>query len=121
MAMQSAKAAAVTPLVLPETSSGQLKASLRTPALDARSLIGRAIHRAVQLAGMSHKEAAASIGVNDSQFGKWLSGNEPPQVHRVFAVEALQQPLIVALAECCASEGIAIKTVVTLERKFSDE
>lgn len=109
--------------VLPEKTHGQLSASLRKPEVakpvDVKPLIGRAIQRAVTLAGMSNKEAAAHIGVNDSQFGKWLSGNEPPQVHRVFAVVALRQPLVLALAECCEADGITIKTVVTLERRLA--
>ena len=94
--------------VLPERSSGQLKTHLRNPeSRDIKAVIGSAIQRAVSAAGLSNKEAAAKIGVNDSQFGKWLSGNEPPQVHRVFAVEELQQPFIVALArmiDCCEEE-----------------
>lgn len=95
-------------LVLPEKSHSQAKASLRNPeARDIKAVIGSAIQRAVSMAGMSNKEAAAKIGVNDSQFGKWLSGLETPQVHRVFAVEELQQPFVVALArmiEACEQE-----------------
>lgn len=105
-------------LVLPEKARGVAKAHLRIPEIDVKSLVGRAIQRAVSLAGLTNKEAAALVGVNDSQFGKWLSGNEPPQVHRVFAVPALRQPLVLALAECCESDGISVKTVVTLERKI---
>lgn len=105
-------------LVLPEKAQGQIRASLRNPEMPVKVLVGRAIQRAVSLAGLTNKEAAALVGVNDSQFGKWISGNEPPQVHRVFAVACLRQPLVLALAECCESDGISVKTVVTLERKI---
>lgn len=105
--------------VLPEKASALAKAVLRNPENEGgRELVGAAIRRAVALAGLSHKEAAAQIGVNDAQFGKWLSGNENPQVHRVFAVVALRQPFVVALAEQCEAEGISVRTVVTLERKL---
>lgn len=105
--------------VLPEKATALAKATLRNPEMDGgREMVGAAIRRAVALAGLSHKEAAAQIGVNDAQFGKWLSGNENPQVHKVFAVEALRQPLVLALAEQCETEGISVRTVVTLERKL---
>jgi len=107
----SSKDAASAPrahLVLPERANQPAKARLRNPeSRDIKGLLGSAIQRAVSMAGLTNKEAAARIGVNDSQFGKWLSGNEPPQVHRVFAVEELQQPLVIALArlmECCEEE-----------------
>lgn len=104
-------------LVLPERSNGQAKANLRIPEMSDKTLVGRAIQRAVSLAGLTNKEAAGLIGVNDSQFGKWLSGNEPPQVHRVFAVAQLQQPLVIALAEAIDDSGVIVTTHVQIRQR----
>ena len=60
--------------------------------------IGQAIQRAVAIVGWSNKEAAAQVGVDDAEFGKWLSGTRRPQLDKLFAVEALRWPLIQALA-----------------------
>jgi len=67
----------------------------------------------------TNKEAAALIGVNDSQFGKWLSGNEPPQVHRVFGVEVLRGPLVIALAEAMDDSAVVVTTHVQIRTKRS--
>ena len=104
-------------LVLPERSHGQAKADLRIPEMSDKTLVGRAIQRAVSLAGLTNKEAAALIGVNDSQFGKWLSGNEPPQVHRVFGVETLRGPLVIALAEAMDDSGVIVTTHVSIKQR----
>lgn len=61
--------------------------------------IGRAIQRAVKVAGFSNKEAAALCGVDAAEFGKWLSGERRPHFDRLFAVVDLQQPLVIALAK----------------------
>lgn len=90
--------------VLPETAkAGRAKANLRIPEIDQRddykAAIGGAIQRAVSLVGWSNKEAAAKVGVDDSQFGKWISGAERPHMDRLFAIEALRWPLLRALGE----------------------
>lgn len=74
------------------------KANLRIPETDFKVAIGSAIQRAVALVGWSNKEAAAKVGADDSQFGKWISGAERPQLDKLFAVEELRWPLIQALA-----------------------
>ena len=60
--------------------------------------IGGAIQRAVALVGWSNKEAAAKAGVDDAEFGKWLSGGRRAQMDRLLALEALRWPLIQCLA-----------------------
>ncbi len=77
--------------------------------------VGRAVARAVAMTGWSHKEAAAQIGVDDAEFGKWLSGGRRPQFDRLFAVAALRQPLIVALADL-GGDGITVTTHIEIRR-----
>jgi len=60
--------------------------------------VGHAIALAIATAGLSQKEAAAVIGVDQAEFGKWLNGQRRPQFDRIFAVETLRQPLVIELA-----------------------
>jgi hypothetical protein len=73
------------------------KAKLRIPETGKKEEIGRAIQRAVAVVGWTHKEAAAKVGVDDSQFGKWLSGAERPHWDRLLEVDELCGPLYEAL------------------------
>ena len=86
--------------VLPDIGKCRMaKAEAQKPDIDWNQQIGRAIQRAVALVGWSNKEAAANVGANDAEFGKWLSGNRRPQFDKLFAVEELRWPLVRCLAE----------------------
>jgi len=74
------------------------KANARIPDIDWMTRVGAAIAASIRTVGWSSKEAAANVGVDDAEFGKWLSGTRRPQMDRLFAVEALRQPLVIALA-----------------------
>lgn len=74
------------------------KANVRVPDSDWMHAIAAAISRAVAVAGWSSKEAAAKVGVDDAEFGKWLQGNRRPHLDRLMAIPELRQPLVVALA-----------------------
>lgn len=74
------------------------KANVNPVDIDWRHAIGGAIARAVAMAGLSHKEAAAKVGADEAEFSRWLSGVRRPQMDKLFAVEELREPLIVALA-----------------------
>jgi hypothetical protein len=85
--------------VLPETARPSIaKAKLRIPEMGRKEAIGRAIQKAVAVVGWTNKEAAAKVGVDDSQFGKWLSGAERPQFDRLAEVDELCEPLYLYLA-----------------------
>lgn len=85
--------------VLPDIGRPRMaNASVRTPDIAWNELIGGAIQRAVALVGWSNKEAAARVGVDDAEFGKWLSGARRPQMDRLMAVEELRWPLMQCLA-----------------------
>lgn len=85
--------------LLPDIGKARMAtANVRVPDIDWQQQIGRAIQRAVALVGWSNKEAAAKVGTDDAEFGKWLSGARRPQFDRLFAVEALRWPLMLSLA-----------------------
>lgn len=92
-----------------------LKADVRNPDIDWVSVIGQAIQRAVKDAGLSNKEAAALAGVDDAEFGKWLSGGRRPQFDRLFSVASLRQPLVIAIAQL-AGEGVEVTTHIQIRR-----
>ena len=101
--------------VFPDIGRPQMaKVDVRVPDTAWNELLGRAIQRAVALVGWSNKEAAAHIGVDDAEFGKWLSGARRPQFDRMFAVQPLREPLCVSLAQMV---GAAVRTQIEFERK----
>lgn len=79
----------------------------------AAQLIGKAVSRCFALAGVSQKEAAALVGRDPAQVARWISGAERPQMDALFAVEALRQPLVVALAELA---GADVTTHIAIRR-----
>jgi len=92
------------------------KADLRLPEMDAwREQIGHAIQRAVSLLGWTLKEFAAAVKRDERQCARWINGSERPQFDVLFAVEALRQPLVLALAER-AGQGVEIETTIHLRR-----
>lgn len=77
-----------------------------------RAQIGQAVQRALSLAGRTQKEAAGLIDCDVAQMARWIAGTERPQFDRLFAVEELRQPLIVALA------GLVTNVEVVTEIRF---
>lgn len=101
--------------VLPDTTRGHMaKAPVRIPDVAWGERLGGAVARAIAMVGWSHKEAAARIGVDDAEFGKWLSGGRRPQFDRLFAIQELRQPLIVSLA--ALAEDVEVVTEIRMRR-----
>lgn len=101
--------------VLPDIARPAMaKAHVRISDIDWSAQIGRAIGAAIRVVGWSSKEAAAAVGVDDAEFGKWLSGTRRPQLDRLFAVQALRQPLVVALASL--AEDVEIVTEIRIRK-----
>jgi hypothetical protein len=105
MAPSIATAAVSRHPVLPDMSRPQMaKANVRNPDIDWNARVGAAVTAAIKACGWSSKEAAAKVSqacgsnVDDAEFGKWLSGARRPQFDKLFAVEALRQPLVIAMA-----------------------
>ena len=66
---------------------------------DFRAEIGGVVQRAISLAGMTQKEAAAAMGRDSAQVARWIAGTERPQFDALMAVERLQEPTVIALAQ----------------------
>ena len=86
MASSIAATPVVAPPVLPDINRRMAKANVRTPDIAWRIAVGRAIQAAVKAASLSNKEAAAHVGVDDAEFGKWLNGTSErhPHLDRLF-------------------------------------
>lgn len=90
------------------------KVDVRIPDKAWNQLIGLAIQRAVAFVGWTNKEAAAKVGVDDAEFGKWLSGGRRPQFDKLFAVDELREPVCAFLSEIA---GAVVKLQIAFERK----
>jgi hypothetical protein len=77
--------------------------------------IGTAIARAVSTLGWTHDIAAQQIGVDASEFGKWLSGARRPHLDKLFKNKfaALRRAIILELAKL--DDGIEITTEIRLK------
>lgn len=102
---------------LPEKAEQMARAHLRKAekVTDWREQVGKAIERTRALGGLSLKEFAAAVGRDTRQVSRWETGCENPQLHTIFAVKALRQLFVLALAEV-AGEGIEIETTVRIRR-----
>lgn len=74
------------------------KANVQSQDIDWKQAVGRAIERAVGMAGLTKGEAAGRLDVDESEFAKWTRGDRRPQLDRLFAVTELRAPLVIALA-----------------------
>lgn len=109
---------AVRQPVLPDIGRPQMaKANVRCPDIAPQVAIGGAIQRAVSLIGWSNKEAAAKVSVDDAEFGKWVSGARRPQLDKLWAVEALRGPLVIAFAEAADDSGVVVTTSIKVRRR----
>lgn len=59
-------------------------------------LLAEALREAVGVLGWSDKEAAAHIGIDASEYGRWVRLERPVRVHLVMNVEALARPYAMA-------------------------
>jgi hypothetical protein len=89
---------------------------------DVCRAIGRAIERALNLAGMQKGEAAFEMGYGQNQapLSRWIAGEDTPQLARLFAVARLRGPLVIALAEYCGSkiaEDVEVITEIRVRRR----
>jgi hypothetical protein len=116
MGSSIAQPSAVALPLLPDRGQASMaKATVRTPDKSWRVAVGQAIQAAVKAAAFSNKEAAAQLGVDDAEFGKWLNGTSErhPQLDRLFAVDALRCHLVVALARI-AGPGVEVVTEIRI-------
>lgn len=99
----------LTPPVIPADRSPRprmAKAVLEDRRKAESVPIGHALRRMLALVGWSLKEFAGAVGRNERQVARWLDGSERAQLDTLFAVEALRQPLVQALAELAEAEVV---------------
>lgn len=94
------------------------KADLRKAEVDDavwRAAVGRVIERAKELSGLTLKQFADAVQRDERQVARWFAASERPQFDAIFAVEALRQPLIQALAELAGN--VVVETVIRMRRR----
>lgn len=117
MSANVAAPAATAHLLTTEIKPRMAKADLRKAETTAwREELGRAIQRAISLCGWTLKECAAQIRRDERQLARWISGDERPQLDTLFAVDAMRQALVIALAEL-AGAGVEVETTVRVVRR----
>lgn len=91
------------------------KANVQIQDIDWKQAVGRAIERAVAIAGWTKGEAAGKVDVDASEFGKWMTGERRPHLDRLLAIPELRQPLVVALA-ALDPDAFSVKHVIETRR-----
>lgn len=116
MASDSAVAVVRAPRIkFDDVPTRMAKADLNKVAEAGRRRFGHVLARAVELAGLTDKEAADQLGADRAQFSRWLSGMENAQTWRFHEHELLGPALIAAQAE--VTEGATVRTIIELRRK----
>lgn len=103
------------PISLEKVTPRMAKVDLKKVEDQARRDFGAVLERAIDLAGLIQKEAAARLGVDPAQVARWISGMENAQCWRFHRDELLGPALIAAQAE--VTEGATVRTVIELRRK----
>ena len=90
------------------------------PDLSRIESAGRLVQQALIRSGISQKDAAIQMGVNDGQFARQLAGQEHLSWQRLNRLsDRFFLELLIVLAE---DRGIAaVKTLIEIDRKFKDE
>lgn len=78
-----------------------------------RPFVGAALLRAINVLGMSIKEAAVLLDMDAAQLSRWISGVERIQIDRLWGTR-LHGPFAIECAS--AAEGVVVETTVTVRR-----
>ena len=71
---------------------------------ETRQMFGRAITRALGLLGWNADRLSRELDRDHRQVGRWISGEERPQIETLWDIKELRQPLVLALAEIAEAE-----------------
>jgi len=104
MSKVTAALATSHPVSLDIGKARMAKADVQLPDIDWNGVISSAIRRAVKDVWEDHKVAAGEIGVDASEFGKWLNGTRRPQLDKLWSIARLRQPLCVRFAQLAGAE-----------------
>ena len=87
----------------------EAKGHLKKLEIERRQVIGRVIARAIKFAGRDDKDVWVALEHPDgAQLSRWIRGTERPQFDRLFAIDWMRVPLLLAFAQAA---GIEIETV----------
>jgi ribosome-binding protein aMBF1 (putative translation factor) len=103
------------PRAIGEKRPAMLKADL--PKREKRDMwaeIGACLDVARRDLGWTVDQLAGYLERDSKQVGRWLRGEERPQVDAVFNVPVLREPFVIALAKLAQC---AVETVVTIRRR----
>lgn len=81
--------------------------------------LGSAIERALSIAGLTKKDVSYRMGygTNQAPISRWIAGTEMPQLSKLWAIEELRGPLVVALAEAVDDSGVVVTTNIEVRTK----
>jgi hypothetical protein len=85
------------------------KADVRVPDMPWKERIGQAVQAAVDDVFETNDIAARTLGVDASEFGKWMNGARRPQFDLLFAHGPLGKRLALRLAELAG--GILVERI----------
>lgn len=86
---------------------------------DGREAHGKVLARAIQIAGLSQKEAADALETDPSTLNRWIQAKEPQQTWRFEQHAVIGGAYLEALAEKRAQEdsGVVVVTNISIRRK----
>lgn len=83
---------------------------------DLRTVIGRLVERALEIAGVRKQEAAFQMGYSDQgTVSRWCSGVERPLFDKLFMVEGFEDAWMLALAE--RNPQMEVETRILVRRR----
>ena len=107
-----------TPILLPDKSKKQAKASLKTVRkTDIQPCWlkwGAAIEEVQCVFRLSLKEFASELGKDERQVQRWIEGAVRPQIETVLAVPRFEPAMVIALAR--STSGVDVDTVIHVRR-----
>lgn len=103
------------PQRLEDVRPAMAKAAVKKLGEAQREAHGRVLARAIQIAGLSQKEAADALETDESTLSRWLRAKEPQQTWRFQQHAVLGPALLLAQAE--GEAGVIVRHVIELERK----
>lgn len=105
---------AVHPQTLGDVRPVMAKASVKKVNECWKVAHGRVLVRAIQIAGLSQKEAADALGTDESTLSRWLKAKEPQQTWRFEQHPVIGTAYLQAQAETRAADDSAVVVVTQI-------
>lgn len=92
------------------------KADLRKAEVGTNQVLGACMDDVRIACGMNLDEFAHALGKDPRQVKRQIQADERPQLEAVFAIDAFQIPLVVALANRIGDAAVELETVIRIRR-----